>query len=113
MNFDSVFFLSCFLPVVAVLYWVVPGLRGKNILLLVFSLVFYSFSGLASLLMLVALALVNYLLSLLIRAGRAAKAATAAPLMSAGAVRCFRALSRAEMAHRPSSRVNRTFWWKG
>lgn len=81
MNFDSVFFLSCFLPVVAVLYWVVPGLRGKNILLLVFSLVFYSFSGLASLLMLVALALVNYLLSLLIRAGRAAKAATAAGIV--------------------------------
>ena len=41
MNFDSVFFISCFLPVAAVLYWVIPGLRGKNALLLVFSLLFY------------------------------------------------------------------------
>ena len=78
MNFDSVFFISCFLPVAAVLYWVIPGLRGKNALLLVFSLLFYSFAGLSSLLMLVALALVNYLLGRLIRSGRGAKAATVA-----------------------------------
>lgn len=76
MNFDSVIFISCFLPVLAALYWVIPGLRGKNILLLVFSLVFYSFAGLSSLLMLVGLALVNYLMGLWIRSGRGAKAAT-------------------------------------
>ncbi len=75
MNFDSIIFISCFLPVVAALYWVIPGLRGKNILLLIFSLIFYSFSGFASLLMLAALALVNYLLGLYIRRGRGAKAA--------------------------------------
>ena len=77
MNFDSVIFISCFLPVVAVLYWLMPGLRSKNILLLVFSLVFYCFAGVSSLLMLVALALANYLLGLWIRSGRGAKAATA------------------------------------
>ena len=76
MNFDSVIFISCFLPVLAALYWVIPGLRGKNILLLVFSLVFYCFAGFSSLLMLVALALANYLLGLWIRSGRGAKAAT-------------------------------------
>ena len=60
----------------AALYWVIPGYKGKNILLLIFSLVFYSFAGLSSLLLLVALALVNYLLGLWIRSFRAAKAAT-------------------------------------
>lgn len=76
MNFDSVIFISCFLPVVAILYWVLPGLRAKNILLLVFSLIFYSFSGISSLLLLVGLALANYLISLWIRSGRTAQAAT-------------------------------------
>ena len=76
MNFDSVLFISCFLPVVAVLYWLMPGHKSKNILLLVCSLVFYSFSGISSLLLLVALALVNYLLGLWIRSNKAAKAAT-------------------------------------
>ena len=76
MNFDSVIFISCFLPVLAALYWVIPGLRRKNILLLIFSLVFYCFAGISSLLMLVALALVNYFLGLLIRNGRIAKTAT-------------------------------------
>ena len=76
MNFDSVIFISCFLPVVAVLYWVIPGIRSKNILLLVFSLVFYSFSGISSLFLLLALALVNYLTSLWIRSGYAKQFAT-------------------------------------
>ena len=75
MNFDSVIFISCFLPVVAALYWVIPGIRGKNILLLVFSLLFYCFAGFSSLFLLVGLALVNYLLGLWIRSGRGAKPA--------------------------------------
>ena len=76
MNFDSILFISCFLPVIALLYWVLPGLRCKNILLLVFSIVFYCFAGFSSLFLLIALALVNYLLGLWIRSGRGAKAAT-------------------------------------
>ena len=75
MNFDSIIFISCFLPVVAALYWLIPGLRGKNCLLLIFSLIFYSFSGLVSLVMLAALALVNYLLGRCIRRERGGKAA--------------------------------------
>ena len=83
MNFDSVIFISCFLPVLAALYWLLPGLRAKNVLLLVFSLVFYSFAGVSSLLMLVALALVNYLLGLWIRSKRSAKVATILLTLSA------------------------------
>lgn len=76
MNFDSVLFISCFLPVLAAVYWVIPGLRGKNTLLLIFSLVFYCFAGLSSLLLLILLSIANYLLGSWIRSGRAAKAAT-------------------------------------
>lgn len=66
MNFDSIIFISCFLPALLILYWLIPGLKGKNRLLLVCSLLFYSFGGLSSLLLLVALAGVNYLLGLIL-----------------------------------------------
>lgn len=67
MNFDSVIFISCFLPALLILYWLIPGLKGKNWLLLVFSLLFYSFGGPVSLLFLVVLTLTNYLLGLILR----------------------------------------------
>ena len=76
MNFDSVIFISCFLPVLAALYWVIPGIRGKNVLLLIFSLVFYSFAGFTALFLLLGLTLINYLLGIWIRSGRGAKIAT-------------------------------------
>lgn len=61
---DNIFFLSCFLPLILVLHWVIPGIRGKNAVLLLVSLVFYSFSGLSGLLLLLGAAVVNYLLGL-------------------------------------------------
>ena len=64
---DNIFFLSCFLPVVLVLHRVVPWLRVKNAVLLLVSLVFYSFSGLSGLLLLLIAAAVNYILGLLLR----------------------------------------------
>ena len=67
MNFDSVIFLSCFLPALLVFYWLIPGQKAKNTILLVFSLLFYSFSGLSGLLLLAALTLCNYLLGLWLR----------------------------------------------
>ena len=75
MNFDSIFFVSCFLPVVLVLYWLIPGWKAKNWLLLVMSLVFYSFGSLSGLLLLLCCCLVNYLLGLWLRSGRGAKPA--------------------------------------
>lgn len=57
MSFDSIFFISCFLPLALALYFIVPSVKYKNIVLLVTGLVFYSFgsfSGLGILLLLVA-----------------------------------------------------------
>lgn len=73
MSFDSVIFISCFLPAVLLFYWLIPGLKGKNTLLLVFSLLFYSFAGFSSLLLLVGFAILNYLLGLLLRKNRLTK----------------------------------------
>ena len=72
---DNIFFLSCFLPLVLAAHWLIPTLKGKNAVLLVFSLLFYSFSGVAGLAMLIAVALVNYLLGALIARGKWKKAA--------------------------------------
>lgn len=73
MNFDSAFFLAVFLPLLALLYRVIPGNRGKNSLLLVAGLVFYAFGSLQGLVLLVLAALVNFLLGLLILAGKRPK----------------------------------------
>ena len=37
---DNIFFLSCFLPLTLAVYWLVPGIKGKNAVLLVFSLLY-------------------------------------------------------------------------
>lgn len=53
MIFSSIPFLYCFLPAVILLYFAVPG-RGKNVVLLLASLVFYAWGELRyTLLMLV------------------------------------------------------------
>ena len=67
---DNIFFLSCFLPLVLIIYWLVPGIRGKNAVLLIFSLLFYSFGSLAGLLLLTGVTLVNYLLGLVLKGGK-------------------------------------------
>ena len=78
---DNIFFLSCFLPLVLAVYWLIPGIKGKNAALLVFSLLFYSFGSLTSLALLVGVALVNYLLGLLLMRGTYRKAALTAGLV--------------------------------
>lgn len=64
MNPDSVLFLSIFLPLCLAVYWLIPRTKGKNVVLLVASVLFYSFGSLAGLLILLGCALVNYLLGL-------------------------------------------------
>ena len=49
MSFDSIFFISCFLPVVLALYFLVPNVRFKNAVLLIVGLVFYSFGSFSGL----------------------------------------------------------------
>lgn len=67
MSFDSIFFISCFLPVLLILYWLIPGTRAKNWVLLATGLVFYTFGGLTGTALLAAAALANFLLGLLIQ----------------------------------------------
>ncbi len=73
MNFDSAFYLFCFLPVLMLLYAVVRGTKGRNVLLLVCGLVFYSFGSLNGLILLLASAAVNYILGLGLMGSRGRK----------------------------------------
>lgn len=57
------------------LYWLTPGVRLKNWLLLVIGLVFYSFGSVSGILLLLAASLTTYILGLLIRRGKLAKPA--------------------------------------
>ena len=47
MNFNSVVFLFCFMPLALGLYYLVPG-RVKNAVLLVESLLFFCWGGITS-----------------------------------------------------------------
>ncbi len=67
MSTDSIFFISCFLPVAAVIYWLVPGSKLKNWILLILGLIFYSFGSIPGLGVLLAFSLVNYLLGLALK----------------------------------------------
>ncbi len=73
---DSAFFVLAFLPVLGLVYFLLPGERLRNGLLLVGSLVFCAFGRLSGLLLLLAFALVNWLLGLGIM-GRGGKALAA------------------------------------
>lgn len=63
------------MPVMLVLYWLVPGMKLKNWLLLIIGLVFYSFGSISGILLLLASALITYVLGLLIRQQKMAKPA--------------------------------------
>lgn len=77
MGFDTIFFLSCFLPICLALYYGLPGLKAKNIVLLVLSLLFYAFGSISALLLLLAPWVANYLLGLLVKNKVAPKLITA------------------------------------
>ncbi len=82
MSLDSAFFILCFLPVSAALNFLLRGEKARNLLLLLLSLLFCAFGSLSGLLLLLAAALVNYVLGLLIlrfpRGGSALEAAAVA-----------------------------------
>lgn len=69
MVFSSAIFLFCFLPILLIIYFIIPA-RGKNYLLLVFSLVFYAFGGPKYLLVLLFVVMVDYIGGLLIEKNR-------------------------------------------
>lgn len=64
MVFNSVVFLFCFLPLALLAYYLVPG-RGKNVVLLAESLLFYCWTGVEYLPLIVCLIVFNYLWGLL------------------------------------------------
>lgn len=64
MSFTLMIFLLAFLPAYLIVHTLVPGARGKNIVLLVFSCFFYAFGGIPYLLLLLADALLGYLAGL-------------------------------------------------
>lgn len=43
MVFSSLVFISIFLPAVLLVYWLMPSIAGKNVLLLAVSLLFYAY----------------------------------------------------------------------
>lgn len=63
VEFSSLLFLYLFLPLTAVVYFLMPGIRRKNIVLLVASLLFYSMGQPLYLPLLVGLSYVNYSLA--------------------------------------------------
>lgn len=66
MVFSSLIFVFAFLGVCHILYAFAPGIKSKNIVLLVFSMIFYAWGGPALLFLLVGMTLVCYLGALLI-----------------------------------------------
>lgn len=66
MVFSSVIFLFLFLPVVLGVYFLCPGLKAKNVWLIAASLLFYAFSGLWYVLLLLFSVFCNYLAGLFV-----------------------------------------------
>ena len=64
MVFSSLEFLCVFLPVVLILYSIVPGLRVKNALLIISSLAFYAYGEPVYVLLMLGSVLVNYVLAI-------------------------------------------------
>lgn len=81
MVFNSVVFLFCFLPLALLLYHVVPG-RAKNAVLFLESLVFYCWTGVAFLPLILILIVFNYLWGLVTNLLRTAKVGRLLPLVS-------------------------------
>ncbi len=66
MVFSSLVFLTVFLPAVVILYYLIPSLRGKNVVLLLASLFFYAWGEPKYVFLMMASILVNYFAGLAI-----------------------------------------------
>ena len=72
MVFSSAIFLFVFLPIVCALYFIVPGIKGKNTLLIIASLIFYAFGEPIYILLMIGSIIANYIFGLM--EGRFSKA---------------------------------------
>ena len=70
MEFSSLYFLYLFLPLTLLVYFLVPGLRLKNIVLLAASLLFYAMGQPVYVLLLVGLSYANFAMARRIRPGK-------------------------------------------
>lgn len=66
MVFSSAIFLFVFLPIVCALYFCAPGIKAKNALLIIASLIFYAFGEPVYILLMLASIAVNYMFGRLI-----------------------------------------------
>ena len=60
MSVSTLIFIAAFLPLFLFFYFLAPGIRNKNRVLLLFSLLFYSFAGLGCLLLLLAMGVLSW-----------------------------------------------------
>ncbi len=81
MVFSSLTFISIFLPAVFLLHWILPGIKLKNALLIVASLVFYAYGEPVYVFLLLLSALMNYGMGLLVSRPALAKAGVAAAIV--------------------------------
>ena len=70
MEFSSLYFLYLFLPLTLLVYFLVPSLRLKNIVLLAASLLFYAMGQPVYVLLLVGLSYANFAMARCIRPGK-------------------------------------------
>ena len=70
MVFSSLTFLCIFLPVILILDRVLPGVRTRNILLLIASLIFYAYGEPVCVRLMIASCILNYIWALLIGKNR-------------------------------------------
>ena len=70
MVFSSLAFICIFLPVVFLLHQLIPGIRGKNALLIVASLLFYAYGEPVYVVLMIVSTLVNWAFGLLIGRGK-------------------------------------------
>lgn len=66
MVFSSLFFLYCFLPLNLICYFLAPNLRTKNVVMLVFSLLFYAWGEPVYLLLLLGMSFADWIIALYI-----------------------------------------------
>ncbi len=66
MVFSSIVFLSVFLPVVLILYYIMPSLKARNILLVIASLLFYAYGEPIYVFLMIFSTIINYLFGVLL-----------------------------------------------
>ncbi|MCQ2510119.1 MAG: MBOAT family protein [Lachnospiraceae bacterium] len=91
MVFSSIVFLSIFLPITVLLYYLIRPLAARNILLLAVSLIFYAYGEPVFIFLMMASMLVNYFLGLALGQGKGKKAVlVTAILLNLGMLALFK-----------------------